>query len=102
MKVLLTLVLLSSCAFAQTPTGAIEGTVTDPSGAIIPGAVVGVSESATGRIINVTSNAEGFYSVRNLLPGLYTVKVTAAGFAVQEIRDVTVNSGSAVNANVKL
>src|ERR1051326_749042 len=96
------LLVLSFGAWGQTPTGAVEGVVTDPTGAVIPGAIVASSEAGTGRNITLTSNAEGFYSVRNLLPGSYTVKVSAAGFAAQEIKDVRVDSGAVVNANVKL
>src|SRR5689334_19851110 len=89
-------------AFGQTPTGAIEGIVNDPSGAVIPGAVVSITEQATGRNLAQTAGAEGLYSVRNLLPGLYTVKVTAPGFAANETKDIVVNSGAVVSVNIKL
>ena len=47
----------------------IEGTVSDPSGAVLPGSTVTVTEQATGRTVTLTADAVGFYSVRNLLPG---------------------------------
>jgi hypothetical protein len=88
--------------FGQTPTGAIEGTVTDPSGAVVPNAKVVITEKATDRAITIATNAEGIYSMRNLLPGVYNVRVEAPGFSAKELRDVSVNSGSAVNGSVAL
>ncbi len=89
-------------ASAQTPTGAIDGSVTDPSGAIMPNATVAVVETATGRTINTTTNSSGYYEVRNLLPGDYTVTVSASGFITRQIKNVTVNSGGVTNANAQL
>ena len=89
-------------AQAQTPTGAIEGRVTDPSGAVIPGATVTISEAATGRSITLVTNENGLYSARNLLPGVYTIKVEAKGFSSKETQNVPVSSGSVVNGNVVL
>ena len=87
---------------AQTPTGAIEGTVTDPTGAVVPNAKVTVTEVATGRTIPLTTNTVGAYSARNLLPGVYNVKVEVSGFAPKELKDVSVNSGAVVNGNFTL
>src|ERR1043166_5649342 len=86
----------------QTPTGSIEGTVTDPSGAVIVDAKVTVTEQATDRTIMLTSGTSGSFVVRNLLPGLYRVKVEAPGFSSKEIKDLRGDSGSAMNASVKL
>ncbi len=104
-RVLLTalvVLLLPAASRAQAPTGAIEGTVSDPSGAVIPGATVTITEQSTGRAISLTTNEAGRYSVRNLLPGLYTIKVGSAGFSSKAIEKVTVNSGAVVNGNVTL
>ncbi len=89
-------------AWAQTPTGAIEGTILDPSGAVVPGAKVTVAELATGRSIEATANQLGLYSVRNLLPGNYRIRVEAAGFATKMVENVSVSSGAVVNGNVSL
>src|SRR5207247_10795060 len=89
-------------SLAQAPTGSIEGTVSDPSGAVLPGSTVTVTEQATGRTVTLTADAVGFYSVRNLLPGLYAVKLSAPGFAAKEITDITVNAGAVVNVSPKL
>jgi hypothetical protein len=56
LSLLLLFCVLGLSAYAQTPTSAIEGTVNDPSGAIVPGARVTVTEQATSRTIAVTTN----------------------------------------------
>ncbi len=66
---------------AQTTTGSVNGTVTDPSGAVIPNASVVVINTATGVRTPVTSNEAGVYSARFLPIGPYRVEVTAPGFA---------------------
>ena len=54
---------------AQTVTGAVRGTITDPSGAIVPGAIVTVTNSATGVQTSATTNQSGEYSIRFLQIG---------------------------------
>ena len=54
---------LSVVCWAQTPAGAIEGTITDPSLAAVPHAAVAVTESATGRLLSVLTNNLGRYSI---------------------------------------
>ena len=63
------LAILAITAAAQTETGQITGTVTDPSGAGIPGATVTVRSTGTGTTRTVTTSADGAYTVTNLLPG---------------------------------
>src|SRR5438874_11284085 len=81
-SVCLSVVLMFCCsqAFAQLEKGAISGTVTDSSGAVVPGATVTVSSPDTGTERATTSNEQGFYAVTNLAPGTYIVKITGAGF----------------------
>ena len=98
----LLILLCAACAWAQTPTGAIEGAVTDPSGAVIPGASVTIVETATGRSISLTTNAEGRYAAHSLLPGTYDVAVEAGGFSKKQIRKLSVSSGAVVNGSAAL
>jgi hypothetical protein len=72
--------LCASSALAQTVTGSVTGTVTDPSGAVIPQATVVVTNTQTGVASSATSNGAGVYSLRFLPIGQYKVTVTANGF----------------------
>ncbi len=87
---------------AQIPTGAIEGTITDPTGAVVPNAKVTITEPSTGRTISLTTTSAGLYSARNLIPSVYDVRVEAPGFAVKELRDIKVDSGAVVNGSMTL
>jgi hypothetical protein len=65
---------------AQTVTGAVRGTITDPSGAIVSGATVTATNTATGVQTTATTNQTGEYSIRFLQIGSYTLAVQASGF----------------------
>src|SRR5580765_3321496 len=67
-------------AWAQEVTGAIVGTVSDPSGAPIKGATVTATDTERGTLWTATTNDSGAYSLLRLPVGSYTVKVTDAGF----------------------
>jgi Carboxypeptidase regulatory-like domain len=96
-------VLLCSLAIAQTTlsTGLIDGTVTDPSGAVVSNAKVVVSNAATGQTINLTSSNSGGFSSGPLEPGKYKVQVSAKGFSgMSEV--VTVQVGNTATLIAKL
>lgn len=63
--------------FAQSGAGSIQGTVTDPSGAVIPNATIHVVNQATGVAADTKSNGVGFYQVPDLFVGSYKVSVSA-------------------------
>jgi hypothetical protein len=91
-----------SSAHAQTTvsTGSISGTVTDASGAVLPGAKVTITGS-TGQTATATSGAQGGYTSGNLIPGIYKVRIEAKGFKTAEVKlDVKVDSTA--NGNIKL
>jgi len=73
---------------AQTTDGTISGTVSDPTGAMVPGAEVTVTNEATGVSRVVKTNDTGFYTVPTLPLGTYTVKVTVPGFKTYESRGI--------------
>ena len=84
-RILFAMTLLSPCLFAfqseaQTVTGDIRGTVTDPNGAIVSGASVTATNTASGVATATKTNATGEYSIRFLQIGQYKVTVTATGF----------------------
>ena len=97
------LLLLGLPLMAQTTisSGSIVGTVTDPTGAVVSGATVTITNVATGQVINVKTNATGTYSSGAVVPGNYTVKVGAKGFSGVSV-PVTVQVGNTSTVNAKL
>ncbi len=82
-------------------TGSIIGTVTDPSGAVLPGANVTIVNKATGQTVSVTTSAAGSYNSGPLLPGDYTVTIAASGFK-RTVLTRTVAVGVAANGDATL
>src|SRR5215470_7419926 len=64
----------------QTTTGTISGTVVDPGGALVPGAMVSVTNEATGDSRSTLTSESGNFSFPSLLPATYTIRVELAGF----------------------
>ena len=81
----------------QTITASLEGTVTDASGARIPGAKVRASNSATGVVTTVQTGADGRFVVVSLPAGMYSATVEAAGFKRAAVGQV-IDNRSIVNA----
>src|SRR5579864_6687670 len=69
--------------YAQAVGATLSGTVTDPSGAVIPNAQVSVTNAATAVATRATTDAAGFYTLPNLLPATYEATVTAPGFSTE-------------------
>jgi Carboxypeptidase regulatory-like domain len=84
--------LLSPGLLAQSAgTGALTGTVTDPTGAVVPNAAVTLTKTDTNQIRNTKTGADGSYKFTLLPPGTYRVKFTAVGFKSAEVPSVPVN-----------
>ncbi len=88
--------------FAQTFRGAINGTVTDPSGAAIAGAKVTATETATSVVHETVTTSGGEFSFQDVDPGAYTVAVVAAGFQPTNVSNITVTAGNVYTVPVKL
>ena len=99
---LLTLLAVSASVFAQGSGGSIIGTITDPSGAVVPGATVVVKDAQTGRERTVTATEDGTFKVSQLEFGTYTVTITAQGFQTFVANEVKVDTGRDVPLNVSL
>ena len=98
---LLGFALLGAKAFGQGGA-TILGTVTDPSGAVIPNAKIMLTNAATGFIRVVESNETGNYSAPQLPVGQYEIKVEAQGFKTYEQRGITLNVSTVVRIDAKL
>jgi len=81
-------------ANAQTFRGAINGTVTDPSGAVVPAAQVKATNKATSIDYTTESTSDGQFAFQDLPVGAYKVGITAAGFPTLEVDNVSVAQGS--------
>src|SRR5581483_10882540 len=85
---------MSLPAHAQVTGATISGTVTDPSGAAVPNAMVAAKNTGTGVTTSATTNADGFYTIPNLQPGTYDVTTTASGFSVRVDHNITLDVGA--------
>ena len=86
------LLCLTGSGRAQEFRGTISGAVTDPSGAVIPGAQIVVKETRTGTVNKTKSDAAGQYVVPFLLPGDYAITATAQGFETLTRSGVTLQA----------
>src|SRR5580698_2474020 len=77
---LLICLISAATSFAQTPTATVNGSVTDPSGAAVPDARVTVVNQDTNVASSKNTNADGTFTIINLLPGNYTLTASKAGF----------------------
>src|SRR6266852_3369341 len=87
---------------AQTFRGAINGTVSDPSGASVPNAAVKATENATGIDHSTTTTSDGAFSFQDIPLGFYKVTVTASGFPAYTVDKVEVTAGTVYTLQVKL
>jgi hypothetical protein len=88
--------------FGQQVYGSIYGTVTDASGAAVPGAKVVITDQNKGAKYEAVSNESGNYSKAQLAPGLYTIEVSNTGFQKAVSKDVTVNVDQAARVDIAL
>jgi|CXWL01.1.fsa_nt_gi hypothetical protein len=103
-NVLFTLLVLASlafAAFAQSNTGTLVGTVSDPSG-LVAGATVTITDDQTGKTRTVMTNAEGSFTLSQLDVGDYTVKVTATGHKTKTYSGVKIDIGKFYSFNATL
>ena len=96
-------VLLSATAvFAQTSTGEVNGTLTDPTGAAVPGATVVLINEATKIETVATSNDNGYFIFVNVKPGNYMVRVEKAGFKRTIAGPLTLGVSATIAQNISL
>lgn len=102
-------VLLAACllampavSFGQGYFGSVTGVLTDPSGAVIPGAKVTLTDQNKGYAFNGTSDAVGRYLFRSIPPGVYSVTAEMHGFEKSVRTGISVDVNQNVTANVSL
>jgi len=102
--VLLALTAVPTPIYAQVAGATLAGTVTDPSGAVVPNVKVSITNTATGVVRDITTDEAGFYSAPNLLPGVYDITAVAPGFStyVQKGFTLTVGASLALNISVRV
>jgi hypothetical protein len=85
-----------------TNTGTVVGEVSDPSGALIPGATVTLTDASAGVKLTDVTNEDGKYAFTTVPPGTYTITVTRTGFSTAKSEGAQVSIGTQLTLNMKL
>jgi hypothetical protein len=102
LSIALVMIFASMAIFAQGGTsGRLVGTVSAPDGAV-PGAVVTITDSQTGRVRTVTAGDDGTFEVSQLSFGVYSIKITANGFKTFSAPDVKIDANREFALNAML
>src|ERR1035437_2415727 len=96
------IVCFAALALAQSERGTITGAVRDASGSSVPSATVIITNQDTNVAIHASTNDAGEYTVPNLSPGIYIVRVEKSGFRPSEERGLTLNAAQTVRADAAL
>jgi len=80
----------------------MDGTVTDQQGAVVPGALVVVSQPATGQTFRVTADEKGYWALPSLQTGTYKVAITHPGFKAATNANVVIDAGVPATVNITL
>src|SRR5437660_12364044 len=98
----LAIVLVCSALFSQGSTGRILGSITDQTGAVIPGVAVTIRDVDRGTSRTLITDEAGIYNAPNLLPGTYTLRMERAGFATVERQNIKLEVGQDIRIDVAL
>src|SRR5438093_11459565 len=102
LRVLIALVLFAMAMFGQGGTGAISGSATDSSGAVVPGTLVAAINEETGFKRETTVGSAGEYSIVGLQPGTYTVMAEQSGFKRFTVKGLTLQVDQNARVDVRL
>jgi len=100
--VLMAIVLVAACAFAQSGQGSVEGTVTDSSGAVVPSAALKLTNEATGLSFTTASNETGYFRFPVVPVGTYDLTAESKSFAPYTQKGFPVTVGGKVNLPISL
>ncbi|HET7891429.1 MAG TPA: TonB-dependent receptor, partial [Candidatus Sulfotelmatobacter sp.] len=95
-------IFITASAYSQTFRGAINGTVSDPSGAVVAGASVKATNTATGVTLSTVTTSDGQFAFQDLPLGTYKIEIAAAGFRPTVVDNVAVTAGGAYTLPVKV
>ncbi len=98
------LLVLPAASFGQAYFGTISGSVTDTTGAVIPGVKMTLTDQEKGFTYNATSDGSGFYLFRSIPPGVYSVTALMAGFekTIRTGIHIDVNQNATANLHLKV
>src|SRR5207247_604992 len=99
---ILAVLLLPGSSGAQSTVGSIVGTVTDPSGAVLVGVKVDVTNTGTGITRTVTSDGTGSYKVLRLLPGSYSIAAELAGFKKAAVTGIVLQVNQEARYDIRM
>src|SRR5579862_9192078 len=94
--------LLIATLFAQETTGGLQGTIKDPSGAVVPKASVVLTGTSLGGAKSLETDNGGYYRFANLPPGTYTMVVKASGFSDSKRQDIVIEVGHLPTLDISL
>lgn len=94
--------MFSTAVYSQSGSATLQGTVTDPTGAVIPNARIHITSLLTGVSRDVVSNNSGIYSAPDLSPGRYEVSTSAEGFTKRVQTDVVLTVGAMRDLDIPL
>jgi hypothetical protein len=102
---IITFLVIAVCvpfSHAQTSFGTITGSITDPTGALVPNATVTITNLGTNGVRTLTTDDSGSYNVPSLSPGQYVVKATAQGFSTQQGTPIVLAADQTARLDFKL
>src|SRR5262245_44920262 len=97
-----TLLLLMASALAQTSRGTVSGIVSDPNGAVVPGAIITLTNDQTGVSRTTTTNGEGLYRFDAVDLGSYSVKIAATGFGNVAKTNIVVSANQVAQVDAQV
>jgi hypothetical protein len=95
-------VVSATLAFGQSSSATVSGTVSDATGAVMPGVSLTATNNATGVVTTVISNEAGAYTFVSLLPGVYTLSAELPSFQKQTYTTVQLGNAQQVRLNFTL
>src|SRR5688572_27080413 len=98
----LLLLTLPASVLAQRQLGSIQGTISDQTGAVLPGVTVTVTNKETGEVRTTATNEAGIYRIQSLDPGRYDVAAELSGFSKAGRTDVILSVGATLGINLAM